>query len=61
MAAWETREPRRLALHFRGATPPDGRKEGLPVYITYADLIQTGIFIVALIGLCHAIFKGKRK
>ncbi|MEZ3504140.1 MAG: putative holin-like toxin [Lachnospiraceae bacterium] len=28
--------------------------------ITYSDLIQTGIFIVALIGLCYTIFKGKR-
>ncbi len=29
--------------------------------ITYSDLVQTGIFIVALIGLCHTIFKGRRK
>ena len=29
--------------------------------ITYSDLIDTGIFIVALIGLCYTIFKGKRK
>ncbi len=29
--------------------------------ITYSDLIQTGIFIVALVGLCYKIFKGKRK
>lgn len=28
--------------------------------ITYSDLIQTGIFIVALIGLCYTIFQGKR-
>ncbi len=28
--------------------------------ITYADLIQTGIFIVALVGLCYTIFKGKK-
>ncbi|MGO5541613.1 putative holin-like toxin [Blautia sp. HCP3S3_H10_1] len=27
---------------------------------TYSDLIQIGIFIVALIGLCYTIF-GKRK
>lgn len=28
--------------------------------ITYADLIQIGIFIVALIGLCYTVFKGKK-
>ena len=31
------------------------------MYVTYAELIQIGIFIVALIGLCYQIFKGKRK
>ena len=31
------------------------------MYVTYSDLVQIGIFIVALIGLCHQIFKGKRK
>lgn len=28
--------------------------------ITYSELIQTGIFIVGLVGLCYTIF-GKRK
>jgi hypothetical protein len=28
--------------------------------ITYADLFQFCIFIVALVGLCYTIFKGKR-
>ncbi len=28
--------------------------------ITYSDLIQTGIFIVALIGLCYTIFRGRK-
>ena len=31
------------------------------MYVTYTDLIQIGIFIVALVGLCYQIFKGKRK
>ena len=31
------------------------------MYVTYFDLIQIGIFIVALAGLCYTIFKGKRK
>ncbi|MEI3192685.1 MAG: putative holin-like toxin [Lachnospiraceae bacterium] len=30
------------------------------MYVTYSDLIQIGIFIVALIGLCHTIFKRKK-
>ncbi len=28
--------------------------------ITYSEFIQTGIFIVALIGLCYTIFKGSK-
>ena len=31
------------------------------MYVTYSDLIQIGIFICALVGLCYTIFKGKRK
>ena len=31
------------------------------MYVTYAELVQIGIFIVALIGLCYQIFKGKDK
>ena len=30
------------------------------MYVTYQDLIQIGIFIVALVGLCYTIFKGKK-
>ena len=32
----------------------------MPVYVTYQDLIQIGIFIVALVGLCYTIFKGRK-
>ena len=48
------------------SSPPDimpfgyERKEGDSM-VTYSDLIQTGIFIVALVGLCYTIFKGKKK
>ena len=31
------------------------------MYVTYSDLIQFCIFIVALVGLCYKIFKDKRK
>ncbi len=29
--------------------------------ISYSELIQTGIFIVSLIGVCYTVFKGKQK
>lgn len=44
---------------FGGANPPDERKEGDTV-VTYSDLIQIGIFIVALISLIYQIFKDKK-
>lgn len=31
------------------------------MYVTYADLIQFLMFIVALVGLVYEIFKDKRK
>ena len=31
------------------------------MYVTYSDLIQIGIFIVALVSLCYEIFRDKRK
>lgn len=49
-----------LPSGFGGTNPPDERKEAMPMYVTYSDLIQIGIFIVALVGLCYTIF-GKRK
>lgn len=56
-----TREPGGLPSFLEGLTLQTiGRRE-LPMYITYADMIQTGIFICALVGLCYTIFKGKRK
>lgn len=30
------------------------------MYITYQDLIQIGMFIVALVGLYYTIFRGKK-
>ena len=42
-------------------SPPDHKERRvITMYITYQDLIQTGIFIVALIGLCYTIFKGNK-
>ncbi|WP_330673594.1 putative holin-like toxin [Coprococcus sp. LG100-32] len=31
------------------------------MYVTYSDLIQLLMFIVALVGLCYEIYKDKRK
>ncbi len=31
------------------------------MYVTYSDLVQTGIFIVALIGLCYTVINGQRR
>ena len=33
----------------------------MPMYVTYQDLIQMAIFIVALIGLIYQILKDKDK
>ena len=30
------------------------------MYVTYQDLVQIGIFIVALVGLCYTIFREKK-
>ncbi len=43
-------------------SPPDHKeRRAVTMYVTYQDLIQIGIFIVALVGLFYTIFKGKRK
>ena len=34
---------------------------GFAMYITYEDLVQIGIFVVVLVGLCYEIFEGKGK
>ncbi|MCI9144159.1 MAG: hypothetical protein HFH87_16330 [Lachnospiraceae bacterium] len=43
------------------SSPPDERKEGDAMYVTYQDLVQIGILIVALANLIYQIYKGKRK
>ena len=57
----KTREPGGLPSFSEGLTLQTKERRALPMYVTYAELIQIGIFIVALIGLCYQIFKGKRK
>ena len=62
---WETIEPMAAlppSCIFGGCnSPPDERKEGDTMYVTYADLIQIGILIVALANLFYQIYKGKKK
>ena len=36
------------------------RKEGDAMYVTYPDLIQIGIFLVALVSLIYEIFKDRK-
>ena len=61
MWTWETRAHKGgLPSMAGGADPPDERKEGLPMNVTYSDLIQFCMLIVALVGLCYQIFKGKK-
>lgn len=40
---------------------PDERKEGDVMYVTYQDLIQIGILMVALAHLFYQIYKGKKE
>ena len=49
-----------IFIRLEGSSLPDERKEGCPM-VTYADLFQFCIFIVALVGLVYQIFKDKRK
>jgi len=52
---------RRLTLFAEGLTFQTKERREMPMYVTYPDLIQIGIFICTLVGLCYMIFKGKRK
>ena len=35
-------------------------RRAMPMNVTYSDLFQMLLFIVALVGLCYQIFKGKK-
>ena len=64
---WETREPGGLPSFTGGANPPDAmpygyeRKEGLLMNVTYPDLFQFYIIVIALSKLCNQLFTEKRK
>ncbi len=64
MTIWETTEPLAALpsfLFWRASAALQienlSRKEGDAAMISYSELIQTGIFLVALVGLCYTIFK----
>ena len=45
---------------FGGATLQTKERRVIPMNVTYSDLFQFCIFIVALVGLCYQIFRGKK-
>ena len=65
MSIWENHRAKGgfTPLIFRRvqSSPLDERKEGDSMYVTYQDLIQIGILIVALANLIYQIYKGKKK
>ena len=62
LSIWETREPKAAypPVRFRRGNPPDERKEGMLMNVTYGDLFQFCIFVVSLVGLCYTVFKGRK-
>ena len=54
--------------HIKAAYPPfsEGQtlqtkeRRAMPMYVTYLDLIQIGILIVALVSLIYEIFRGRK-
>ncbi len=55
------REPGGLPSLLEGHTLQMTERRELPMYVTYSDLIQIGMFIVALVSLCYKIFMDRRK
>ena len=59
---WKVRAYERRPAPTFGGLPlqhlviPMTERRAITMYITYSDLIQSGIFIVALVGLCYTIF-----
>ena len=47
-------------IFSEGQTLQTKERRAMPMNITYSDLIQLLIFIVALVGLCYEIFKGRK-
>ena len=43
-----------------GLTLQMKERRAMPMYVTYQDLVQIGIFMVALVSLLYQIFKGRK-
>ena len=43
-----------------GQTLRTKERRAMPMNVTYSDLFQLLIFIVALVSLCYQIFRGKK-
>lgn len=43
-----------------GLTLPDKERRAMPMYVTYSDVIQIGILLVALASLLFEIYKGRK-
>jgi hypothetical protein len=56
------------SVHIKGGLPSTSEgltlqtkeRRAMPMYVTYSDLIQIGILLVALASLIYEIFKGKK-
>jgi len=55
--------------HIKGGLPSTSEgltlqtkeeRRAMPMYVTYSDLIQIGILLVALASLIYEIFKGRK-
>ena len=56
-----TRNSKYVILFVVGTVASPLRKGELPMYVTYDFLIQFGLFIIALIGLCIKISHKDKK
>ncbi len=62
LLSWENQRAKAAYPPFIGGATlqTDEERRALSMYVTYADLIQLLIFIVALVGLVYEIFKDRR-
>ena len=49
-----------LLILSEGQTLQTKERRVMPMNVTYSDLFQLLLFIVALVSLCYQIFRGKK-
>ena len=47
-------------IFSEGRTLQTKERRAMPMNVTYSDLFQLLLFIVALVSLCYQIFRGKK-